>query len=112
MKKPVFESKKKPLYYHNEKVDMLKIVNYFNYLLNKHINKEFDTIEINLSKGEFYVIRITFFTLDCNNTTVDLYDFYSIEKTNILISFIEDIFKGKYKTIESIKIENDLIKYK
>ncbi len=109
MKKPVFESKKKSLYYHDEKIDMLKIVNYFNYLLNKHINKEFDTIEINLSKGDHYVIRITFYSLDSNNTTVDLYDFYSIEKTNNLISFVEEIFKGKYKTLESIKTENKRI---
>lgn len=110
MKKPVFESKKKSLYYHDEKVDMLKIVNYFNYLLSKSKIENFKSIDISTSKdSEYYTLDIRFFDENSSNVGVSVMDFYSSEKVNNLISFIEDIFKGKYKTLESIKTENKRI---
>ena len=107
MKKPaLLKIENKKSYF---EIDMLKIVNYFNYLLDKYENKEFDTIDITLSKSNYYIIRVTFYTSDCKNTTIDIYNFYSIDKIDNLITLIEKIFKSKYVTLEEIKNENDKI---
>lgn len=104
MKRPIFETKRQILV-SEPKIDFLKVANYLNHLLHKHGLPFERTVEtaLQLCEDNGFTVSITVFDSNDDNATFTLYRFNDCNQANAFVSFAEDLFKKKFKTLGECK---------